>query len=88
MCNQCGKCCRFFQLNIPKGAGIPALQFSAEFDEFLGVRGSWRTVKSIKVLDSTEDLSLRICEPCIHLEGNLCGIHDTKPEYCREFDCK
>jgi Fe-S-cluster containining protein len=87
MCNCCGECCRFFRLDIPKGKGIPVLQFSEKFEEFLKVRGSWRTVKSIKVLDSKEDLQLQISEPCIHLEGKLCGIHEIKPEFCREFDC-
>lgn len=80
-CNGCGLCCRLFLINLNK-------------EEYQS--GQYRTM--FAGLDPITDFALaKDCGAnllakkadggCVYLDGNLCGIHETRPKVCRDFFC-
>jgi Fe-S-cluster containining protein len=80
-CEKCGICCKLFLINLSE-------------DEYSS--GRFQTVNaefgSEIDFDLAEECGLNILEQkedggCIYLEKNGCGIHESRPQVCRNFFC-
>lgn len=48
-----------------------------------------KTSEFINAWGSKQNLVMNFPEPCKHLQkDNTCGIWETRPEICREYECK
>ena len=80
-CLQCGTCCRLFLINLTEEE-YRSGTYNTQFEEF-GLIDNFNNAKlrGANTLKQNEDGS------CIYLKNNLCSIHQTRPESCREFCC-
>jgi Fe-S-cluster containining protein len=80
-CNQCGDCCRQATNLITVSVPIP--------DEAYGRVRYGEPVGRVQQLGGVPVFHIRgpVLLPCPKLDGDRCGIHETKPEYCRITPC-
>jgi Fe-S-cluster containining protein len=69
---RCNACCEFLTIEL---AGMP--EDSINFFQTWGV--------TTKVTNDT--VLLMIHSPCQHLSESGCGIYETRPNKCREYEC-
>lgn len=78
-CSKCKKsiCCNSINQPIPKPKSME------DFDHLL-----WQiSHENINVFKDADGWFLLIETPCMHLlPGGVCGIYDTRPWVCREYD--
>lgn len=80
-CNGCGLCCKLFYINLSKKE-YESGRYKTMFEE-QGKVESWKLAKEsgANLLAKREDVS------CVYLKDNKCGIHNNRPEVCRDFFC-
>ena len=74
-CEECGRCCRLHSVGVRvtrKEAKKLARRVQLSLDEYVG-----------GAIDGKDTFIIR--QPCRHLEGNRCGVHDIKPSVCRKY---
>ena len=71
-CEQCGKCCRGFSVEV-----FPTKQTLEE-----------NILLEIHDVEPDKPLLFSVSHDCKHLIENKCGIYDTRPEPCRSFMCE
>ena len=73
-CNQCGECCRVLEFRFVNTDPDPVtIELQREFYETRGC-----------TFDVTEkEIIVRVPIECPHLDGNLCSIYETRPEFCK-----
>jgi Fe-S-cluster containining protein len=81
-CNQCGKCCKLFLINLTKKE-YKSKQFKTQFEKF-GMIDNFKEAESrgTNIITQKEDGS------CIYQINNKCSIHNNRPEACKAFFCK
>ena len=80
-CNGCGLCCRLFLINLSKAEYLSG-KYQTMFGEATGISDFNRAKDcGANLLAQKTDGS------CIYLNGNQCGIHETRPKVCRDFFC-
>lgn len=76
-CQMCGSCCR-------GGTGFKTLHLFphdiVRLSEGLGI-GKRRVKEHTVVIGGQRHIPL----PCPFLDGDLCGVHDHRPEACRDY---
>ena len=78
-CDQCGKCCKLFLINLTEEE-YNSKQFKTQFgmiDDFKKAESS-----GANIITQKEDGS------CIYQEHNKCSIHNNRPQACQAFFCK
>lgn len=72
-CNGCSACCRFLILQVnPAYMGADKRQ--------------WIEMHGIRLFEQDGGVWARINATCNHLtEGGKCGIHEDRPQACRDF---
>lgn len=80
-CNGCGLCCKLFLINLSKKEYLSG-KYQTTLQEH-GVVDNFNLAKSCgaNLLAKKSDGS------CVYLEGTQCGIHDSRPNACRDFFC-
>jgi Fe-S-cluster containining protein len=78
-CNACGDCCRqatnCLTLLVPiADEAYGRIRYGEPHAQFLGNDGS-------RVFQIRGPVYL----PCPKLEGDRCGVHESKPQYCRDM---
>ncbi len=79
-CMQCGWCCTDMEIRIrdlidPK-ATLPKKGY--DFWEIHGLQDIWESNGMIKIVHKCQHLT----------SNNLCGIEETKPDFCRDWICR
>jgi len=74
-CGECRKCCQWGREGKRIGAIITTKEVMSNQYEFTKVASVFR-------------LNVNHEGDCIYLGEKGCTIHDTKPEWCRTFDCR
>lgn len=80
-CNGCGLCCKLFLINLNKQE-----YQSGKFQTIFAHLGPVLEYKLAKVCGANF-LAKKPDGSCIYLEGTQCGIHETRPQVCRDFFC-
>lgn len=70
-CNQCGDCCRHATTLI-------TIQMPMKDEDYARVRFGKPNAQGLYTIRGP------VMMPCPKLEGNLCIIHDHKPQYCQD----
>jgi len=80
-CFQCGVCCRLFSINLNEEEWK-----SGQFETVI------KTVDTNELFTTVEQYGGNIIKEqkdgsCIYLKGDLCSIHERRPQACRDFFC-
>ena len=78
MCEQCGICCLFVEMQMGKTA------FDKQWIEFLKV------TRPSTFIFTNNNKTLKIVAPCVHLNMKTreCGIYENRPTTCKEYSCE
>jgi len=79
-CDMCGVCCNLFLINLNEEE-YKSGKYETMFQEFGVMVFAEAKECGANLLAQKSDGS------CIYLSNNICGIHKTRPQVCREFFC-
>lgn len=81
-CEMCGTCCKLFLINLNEEEYISGKYRTA--NEEFGIVNDFAEAQKygLHFLVQKEDGS------CLYLTENKCGIHEIRPQVCRNFFCK
>jgi Fe-S-cluster containining protein len=72
-CEQCGECCESMEFPVV-----------ADADGYY----QWIVIHGGEVVFKHGLLLARLPLPCSRLEDGKCGIYDSRPQMCRDYECE
>jgi Fe-S-cluster containining protein len=80
-CKLCGKCCKIFYINLNKKE-YNSGKYKTIFENIAKVKSYKKATKC-----GANFLAKDKAGNCVYLKNNICSIHKTRPQVCKDFFC-